>query len=98
MSPIYSPIIIVFLYVRIGIENPDILQSGLTIEDMKQSMSKIQHHVIARLFRELGLIEQWPTEIRGIFREAQKQELQEPELIEYAFSSFIVGRISHTII
>ncbi len=77
-----APIRIVFLDNRIEIENPGILLPGLTIEDMKQGMSKIRNHVIARLFRELGLIEQWGTGVRRIFQEAQKQGLQEPELIE----------------
>ncbi|MCK5681538.1 putative DNA binding domain-containing protein, partial [bacterium] len=54
-----APIRIVFLDDRIEIENPGILLPGLTVEDMKQGMSKIRNHVIARLFRELDLIEQW---------------------------------------
>ncbi len=54
-----APIRIVFLDDRIEIENPGILLPGLTIEDMKQGMSKIRNYVIARVFRELDLIEQW---------------------------------------
>jgi len=36
---------------------PGILLSGLTIEDMKQGTSRIRNYVIARVFRELHLIE-----------------------------------------
>ena len=68
-----APIRIVFLDDRIEIENPGILLPGLTIEDMKQGMSKIRNHVIARLFRELDLIEQWGTGVRRIFQEAERQ-------------------------
>ncbi|MCK5230299.1 MAG: hypothetical protein KAR13_08540, partial [Desulfobulbaceae bacterium] len=77
-----APIRVVFLDDRIEIENPGILLPGLTIEDMKQGMSKIRNHVIARLFRELDLIEQWGTGVRRIFREAEQQGLPEPEIIE----------------
>ena len=77
-----TPIRIVFLDDRIEIENPGILLPGLTIEDMKQGMSKIRNHVIARLFRELDLIEQWGTGVRRIFREAKQLGLPEPEIVE----------------
>lgn len=42
-----------------NVENPGILLPGMTIEDMKQGVSRIRNPVIARVFRELGLIEQW---------------------------------------
>jgi ATP-dependent DNA helicase RecG len=77
-----APIRIVFLDDRIEIENPGILLPGLTIEDMKQGMSKIRNHVIARLFRELDLIEQWGTGVRRMFQEAEQQGLPEPEIVE----------------
>lgn len=77
-----APIRIVFLDNRIEIENPGILLPGLTVEDMKQGMSKIRNHVIARVFRELDLIEQWGTGIRRIFKDAAEQGLPEPEITE----------------
>ncbi len=77
-----APIRVVFLDDRIEIENPGILLPGLTIEDMKQGMSKIRNQVIARTFRELDLIEQWGTGIRRIFQEAKQQGLPKPEIIE----------------
>jgi ATP-dependent DNA helicase RecG len=40
---------------RIDIESPGILLPGMTIEDMKQGISKIRNPVIARVFRELEL-------------------------------------------
>lgn len=77
-----APIRVVFLDDRIEIENPGILLPGLTIEDMKQGMSRIRNQVIARTFRELDLIEQWGTGIRRIFEDAKKLHLPEPEITE----------------
>ncbi len=54
----------------------------MTIEDMKQGISKIRNPVIARVFRELNLIEQWGSGIRRIFKEAQEHGLPEPQIIE----------------
>jgi len=77
-----APIRVVFLDDRIEIENPGILLPGLTIEDMKQGVSKIRNPVIARVFRELRLIEQWGTGVRRIFAEARELGLKEPEILE----------------
>ena len=65
-----APIRVVFLDDRIEIENPGLFLPGLTLEDIKQGTSKIRNTVIARVFRELHLIEQWGTGVRRIFSEA----------------------------
>ncbi len=54
----------------------------MTIDDMRQGVSKIRNHVIARMFRELNLIEQWGSGVRRIFREAEEQGLPTPEIVE----------------
>lgn len=77
-----APIRISFFDDRIEIENPGILLPGLTIADMRQGISKIRNHVIARVFRELNLIEQWGSGISRIYSEAKEQQLPEPEIIE----------------
>ncbi|WP_454780317.1 ATP-binding protein [Legionella sp. WA2022007384] len=77
-----APIRISFFDDRIEIEHPGILLPGLTIEDMRQGISKIRNHVIARVFRELNLIEQWGSGVSRIYSEAIEQKLQEPEIIE----------------
>jgi len=77
-----APIRVVFLDDRIEVENPGILLPGLTVEDMKQGTSKIRNTVIARVFRELDLIEQWGTGVRRIFQEAKAQGLPEPQIVE----------------
>jgi len=49
---------------------------------MKQGTSRIRNHVIARVFRETNLIEQWGTGVRRIFTEAKSQRLPEPKIEE----------------
>ncbi|MCU7960560.1 MAG: helix-turn-helix domain-containing protein [gamma proteobacterium symbiont of Bathyaustriella thionipta] len=77
-----APIRVVFLDDRIEVESPGILLSGLTIEEMKQGISRIRNYVIARVFRELQLIEQWGTGVRRIFQEAKELGLPEPKIEE----------------
>ena len=77
-----APIRIAFFDDRIEIENPGILLPGMTIEDMLQGVSKIRNHVIARVFRELDMIEQWGSGVRRMFKEAEALGLPQPEIIE----------------
>ena len=77
-----APIRVSFFDDRIEIENPGILLPGLTVEDMRQGVSKIRNHLIARVFRELKLIEQWGSGVRRIFEEAKELGLPEPQIIE----------------
>ena len=77
-----TPIRIAFYDDRIEIENPGLLLPGMTIDDMKQGVSQIRNPVIARVFRELDLIEQWGSGVPGILREAQELDLPEPKIIE----------------
>ena len=77
-----APIRVAFFDDRIEIENPGILLPGMTIEDVKQGVSKIRNRVIARVFRELDLIEQWGSGFRRILREAEELGLCEPVIEE----------------
>ena len=77
-----APIRVAFFDDRIEVENPGILLPGLTIEDMKQGVSKIRNPVIARVFRELDLIEQSGSGIPQIFAAAQRMKLPEPQIME----------------
>ena len=81
-SQIGAPIRIAFFDDRIEVESPGILLPGMTIEDMKQGVSRLRNRVIARVFRELNLIEQWGSGVRRIFSEAQALGLREPDIIE----------------
>ncbi len=67
-----APIRVSFFNDRIEVENPGILLPGMTIEDMIEGVSKIRNPVIARVFRELGLIEQWGSGVKRVFSEAKE--------------------------
>ena len=54
-SQVGALIRIAFFDDRIDIESPGILLPGMTIDDMKQGMSRLRNRVIARVFRELNL-------------------------------------------
>ena len=77
-----APIRIAFFDNRIEIENPGTLLAGMTIEGMKEGSSRIRNHVIARVFRELNIIEGWGSGIGSIFNEAEALGLPEPKISE----------------
>ena len=77
-----APVRVSFFDDRIEIENPGILLPGMTIEDVKQGVSRIRNRVIARVFRELDLIEQWGSGFRRILKDAEELGLPQPEIIE----------------
>jgi len=58
---------------RIEITNPGLLPFGLTLEAALAGVSHLRNRVIGRVFRELGLIEQWGSglgRIEGACRDA----------------------------
>jgi ATP-dependent DNA helicase RecG len=63
---------------RIEIENPGVLIPGLCLEDLPRGISRLRNRVISRVFRELGLIEQWCSGIPVILEEAASQHLPPP--------------------
>ena len=86
-----TPTRVAFFDDRIEIESPGLLLPGLTVEDMKQGVSQLRNPVIARVFRELELVEQWGSGIPGIFRQAAAAKLPEPLIEELA------GRVRFTV-
>ena len=86
-----TPTRVAFFDDRIEIESPGLLLPGLTIEDIKQGVSQLRNPVIARVFRELDLVEQWGSGIPGIFRQAAADNLPTPLIEE------IAGRIRFTV-
>lgn len=77
-----APIRVAFFDDRIEVENPGILVPGMTVEAMKLGVSNLRNRVIARVFRELKLIEQWGSGVSRIFCEAQELGLPEPTIEE----------------
>ena len=91
-----SPIRIAFFDDRIEVESPGMLMPGMTIEDMKRGVSMIRNPVIARVFRELKLIEQWGSGVQHIFAEAASQGLPEPRIEEVANRLRFIISLSQT--
>ena len=92
-----APIRIAFFDDRIEIENPGILLPGMTVEDMRLGVSKIRNHVIARVFRELNLIEQWGSGVRRIYSEALALGLPEPQFLEVGMRLRVVVRFAELV-
>ena len=55
---------------------------NITVEDMKSGVSKIRNPVIARVFRELNLIEQWGSGVPRMFKEAAELGLPALEIVK----------------
>lgn len=70
---------------RLEIENPGILLSGLTVDDIKHGISKLRNRTIGRVFKELGYIEQWGSGIQRVIEECKQAGLPEPVFQELAF-------------
>lgn len=79
-----TPVRIAFFDNRIEVESPGLLLPGMTVADMKRGVSQIRNPVIARVFKELDLIEQWGSGIPGIFRQVKEENLPEPAIEELA--------------
>jgi ATP-dependent DNA helicase RecG len=92
-----APIRVSFFDDRIEIENPGILLPGLTVEDMLQGVSKLRNRVIARVFRELDLIEQWGSGVSRMFKEAKALGLPEPEIIEVGMRVRFIVHLAESI-
>ncbi len=79
-----SPIRVAVYDDRIEIENPGMLVPGLTIEDMLAGGSRTRNRVIARVFKEAGLIEQWGSGVRRMIDSCRGAGLPDPEFEEIA--------------
>lgn len=63
---------------RIEFINPGGLPMGLTLERALSGASKLRNRVLGRVFRELGIIEQWGSGLRRIIDECEKNGLKRP--------------------
>jgi ATP-dependent DNA helicase RecG len=61
------------------IQNPGMLPFGITSEDFKAGVSKIRNRVIARIFRELGLMEEWGSGYKRVLNACKAGGYPEPE-------------------
>src|SRR5207237_6404365 len=69
---------------RLEIENPGLLSSGLTVEDLEHGVSKLRNRVIGRVFHALGLIEQWGSGIQRMIAACREAGLAPPRFEEIA--------------
>jgi predicted HTH transcriptional regulator len=83
------PITVSLFSNRIEIENPGLLQFGLTVEDIRGGASKLRNRVIGRVFKELRLIEQWGSGIQRMTSACQDSGLA-PPILEERGTSFRV--------
>lgn len=92
-----SPIRVSVFHDRVEIENPGLLPFGLTIEDLRNGVSKLRNRVIGRVFHILGLIEQWGSGIGRMTEACLKAGLQVPILEEIGVHfrvTFMLERVS----
>jgi predicted HTH transcriptional regulator len=87
-----APIRVAVFDDRVEVENPGILLPGLTIEELREGLSRVRNRVFARVFNELGLIEQWGTGIRRMIEACTREGLAEPEFTEVGLRFRVVIR------
>lgn len=83
-SQIGAPIRMLIFDDRVEIENPGILAFGLTVEDILRGVSRLRNRVIGRVFKEIGLIEQWGSGIGRMIDTCREHGLPPPEFEEVA--------------
>jgi ATP-dependent DNA helicase RecG len=77
-----APIRIAIFDDRIEIENPGLLLLGLTVDDIKNGLSRLRNRVIGRVFDELKLIEGWGSGIQRMMAACEDAGLPAPVLEE----------------
>jgi predicted HTH transcriptional regulator len=77
-----APIRVAVFDDRLEVESPGILLPGLTIEELREGVSRVRNRVLARVFKELGLIEQWGTGVQRMISACTGAGLPEPEFAE----------------
>jgi len=80
-----APIRVAVFDDRIEVENPGILLPGLTLDDLRDGVSRVRNRVLARVFKELGLVEQWGTGVQRMIVACAAAGLPAPEFAELGF-------------
>jgi len=73
-----APIRVAVFDDRVEVESPGLLPLGLTIEDIQTGVSKLRNRVIGRVFKELGLVEQWGSGIQRMTAACNETGLPSP--------------------
>ena len=69
---------------RLEITSPGMLSRDITIEKMRQGLSKVRNRGIASAFAYLGIIEAWGSGVPRMFEDCEAYGLAEPELVASA--------------
>ncbi len=80
-----APIRVAVFDDRVEVESPGILLPGLTLDELRDGVSRVRNRVLARVFKELGLIEQWGTGVQRMISACTGAGLPEPEFAEVGF-------------
>lgn len=70
---------------RLEVENPGLLPFGLTLEDLPLGVSKVRNRVLGRVFKELGLVEQWGSGAQRMIAACREAGLPAPVWEEIGF-------------
>jgi ATP-dependent DNA helicase RecG len=77
-----APIRVALYDDRLEVENPGLLPFGLTVDDLRQGISRLRNRVLGRVFHELRLIEQWGSGIQRMTAACREAGLGPPLLEE----------------
>ena len=83
---------------RVEVASPGLLPVGLTVDDLREGTSKVRNRVIARVFQELGLVEQWGSGVPRMMTACRDAGLAEPELDEIATQFRVTLRMAGALV
>jgi len=81
-AQIGAPIRVALYDDRLEVESPGLLPFGLTVDDLLHGVSRLRNRVIARVFHELGLIEQWGSGVQRMVDTCREAGIETPSLEE----------------
>lgn len=89
-----APIRVAVFDDRVEVASPGLLPVGLTVDDLRNGTSKVRNRVVARVFQELGLVEQWGSGVPRMLTACRAAGLAEPELDEIATQFRVTLRVA----
>jgi ATP-dependent DNA helicase RecG len=84
-----NPRIVIFSD-RLEVESPGMLPFGYTLDDLRAGVSHVRNKVIARVFRELNLMEEWGTGYKRVVEACDKGGYPKPEWHEQGLAVRVV--------
>ncbi len=75
---------------RLEVQNPGMLPFGFTMEDLKAGVSRIRNRVLAKVFHELKLMEEWGSGYKRVIEACHRYDYPEPEWVEQGTSIRVI--------